>query len=131
MAEVSDPIQQQLDELREGIHGLRRMLVTANGGGNPHPAPTSPVGDAAILDALHELTDEVRRLRTNGVITEADAERIATSIDSHLTVLEEEFDEEEPKRGGNKKGSAKGSNAGAGSAEEESARRRGYFEPKD
>ncbi len=135
--EIDTAVQEQFDELRDAIHGLRRSLVTANGGGNPHPASaTSPVGDAAILDALHELTDEVRRLRTNGVITEADAERIATSIDSHLTVLEEELDEEEPTRGG-KKGSAKagnagakGGNAGAG-AEEESARRRGYFKEGD
>jgi hypothetical protein len=125
--QIDTAVQEQFDELREAIHGLRRSLVTANGGGNPHPAPaTSPVGDAAILDALHELTDEVRRMRTNGVITEGDAERIATSIDNHLAVLEEELDEEEPKRSG-KKGPAKGGNAGAGAEEESPRRRPGYF----
>jgi hypothetical protein len=138
--QIDTAVQEQFDELREAIHGLRRTLVTANGSGNPHPAPaTSPAGDAAILDALHELTDEVRKMRTNGVITEGDAERIATSIDNHLAVLEEELDDEEEPTRASKKGSAKSGNAGAatkrGNAdvdEEESVRRRpGYFGAKD
>ncbi len=129
MADIDTAVQEQLDELRGAVHGIRRLLV-ANGG-NPAPAPaaTSHAGDAAILDALHELTDEVRRLRTNGVISEADAERIASCLESHFAIEEEPEPEGDDKKGGKPKGGKpKGENDGE---ETEPPKRRAYFRGSD
>jgi hypothetical protein len=123
--DVDAAVQEQLDELRDAIHGLRKMLV-ANGTSEPATpvAAASLMGNAAILDALHETNEQLRRIRCDGVISDADAQRIVEAIDDYFVPVDEEPEQSAKSKGRSK---SKATKAEEELDEEAAPRRRGYF----
>jgi len=121
MPDIETVTRAELDELRDDIRAIRRLLVTTNGADPAPAAAPSNTSDAALLVAIEELTDEVRHLRQDGLIGEEDAERIADCLADRFIVEEEPEGEPKGRKG------KKARSGGEPEADPEMQRKRGYF----
>jgi hypothetical protein len=94
MPEEATITREEFEELADSVRRLARQ-VSRNGGNGGSAAAAD---FAPLIDAVEELTDQVKRLRREGLITEEDAARLADCFERRFIVAEEESESEpEPK----------------------------------